>query len=78
MARPKAYIRLRDRGLSTPAWLNVLADAMEEDVAGVHDLLITGQMVEGLREAAEELRNTHSRLDEAIDALAERKEYDIN
>lgn len=55
-------------------WLHLLADAMEEDIAGIQRLEVNGYMCNRLRQIAAELEHTHARLDEAVLALAEAEE----
>lgn len=60
--------KLRKTNIPSDGWLRLLANAMEDDVAGNAPLMITGYMVQQVRGIAEELRLTHERLDQVLDA----------
>ena len=60
--------KLRKTNIPSDGWLRLLANAMEDDVAGNEPLMITGYMVQQVRGIAEELRLTHERLDQVLDA----------
>ena len=62
---------IRKAAEDTPSdeWLDLLADAMEEDIAGVERLEVTGYMCDRLRRIGDELKMLTTRIDDLQDMV---------
>ena len=67
----KNAIRAADDSMPSHEWLELLAEAIEDDIAGVTPLWVNGYMADRVRRIAQELKLTHDRLDEVMDAAIE-------